>query len=96
MTVHLYGHDGEHLGSWYPDDEIQVPRKGDIVWIETDQTPFDRWRVVNVQWSFRNKTIGISKARYISVEVHIKQYSTKPLWRRFVDLFPAASTRSDQ
>ena len=89
MTVHIYGADGEHLGAWYPEeDQVQVPRKGDVVWLETDAMPFDRWRVKRVEWSFQSKRHGIGSTRRISVEVHVTPSSTKPLWRRFVELFP--------
>ena len=89
MTVHLYGADGESLGAWYPeDDQVQVPRKGDTVWIETDTIKFDRWRVVRVEWAFVNKR-DFGGTRRISVEVHVKPKPTGPLWRRFVELFPS-------
>jgi len=57
LTVTIFGPGEEGLGSWYPeDDQVQVPRKGDILWLETDELKHSRWRVVNVQWAFRNRT----------------------------------------
>lgn len=93
MTVTLYHHDtGEHLGSWYPEeDQVEVPRKGDIVWIDTDANGHDRWRVVNVQWAFRNKQLGVTRTRSVSAEIHVKPYTTAPLLRRFLNLFPSAT-----
>lgn len=92
LTVNIYGPGDDCLGSWYPeDDQVQVPRKGDIVWIQTDKLPHGRWRVANVQWSFRDYRHGIGHTRMIAVEVHVRRYSTRPLWRRFVELFPAAA-----
>lgn len=90
MTIHIYHADtNEHLGSWYPEsDQMQVPRKGDTVWIEDDTRPFDRWKVTDVQWSLHNKSIGISRSRYVAVEVHVRPRFWKPLWRRFVEIFP--------
>lgn len=75
MTVHLYRYRGdEHLGAWYPEsDQIQVPRKGDVLYIETDKIRFERFKVMEVQWCFRDTAIGISRSRYISVEVHVRQ-----------------------
>lgn len=75
VTLWMSGGDNECLGSWYPeDDQVQVPRKGDILWLDTDEHPHNRWKVVNVQWAFRNRKIGIGSTRTLSVEVHIKPH----------------------
>lgn len=90
MIVNIYGPGDECYGSWFPEeDQVQVPRKGDILWLATDEIKHSRWRVENVQWVFRNEKIGIGRTRMISAEVHAKPYPAAPLWERFVNLFPA-------
>ena len=93
LAVQLWRHgeENDHLGSWYSDEEVQVPRKGDILWLHTDAIEHSRWHVAGVQWSFRNTTHGTGHTRMMTAEVYIKPYPTKPLWRRFVELFPAAA-----
>lgn len=90
LTVMLWNaNDGDEcLGSWYSEEHVQVPRRDDILWLETDEHRHGRWRVVNVQWSFSNRSLGITRLREMRAEVWITPYSTKPLWRRFIELFP--------
>jgi hypothetical protein len=55
--------DGEHLGTWYTDTDAnvpkfpQVPREGEIVWLETKEIKLGRFRVHHVEWSFKNRAI---------------------------------------
>jgi hypothetical protein len=91
VQIWKYGEDNEHLGSWYSDEQAQVPRRGDIVWLDTDKHRHGRWKVAEVQWSFRDTTHGIGRTRLMTAEVHVKPYPTTPLWRRFVGLFPSAA-----
>lgn len=98
LTVTLWHANDVHeecFGSWHHDEHVQVPRKGDILWLETDTLRHDRWKVVNVQWSFSDRTFGTSRLRTMRAEVWLKRYPTKPLWERFVALFPTASTTRD-
>lgn len=83
--------DGEHLGSWYSDEQVQVPRKGDILWLQTDKVRHSRWKVINVQWSFRDSALGISRERSMQAEVWIKPAPQWRLLERFVRLFPEST-----
>lgn len=65
MRVYFYSaddkDDGEHLGAWYTDIERgnfpQVPRVGDIVWLETREIRLKKFLVKEVHWSFKNAPI---------------------------------------
>jgi hypothetical protein len=80
--------DGEHLATWYSEEGAQVPRKGDVLWLDTDNLGHGRWRVCSVQWVFKDRAMGISRYRTNYVEVWITPKPTTPLWQRFVALFP--------
>ena len=86
VSLWKHGSDNEHLGTWYSEEGVQVPRKGDILWLETDENRHDRWKVVNVQWSFRNSKLGNSQFRMLGAEIWIKP--APALWKRFAMLFP--------
>ena len=55
--------DGKHLGTWYTDTDSnlprfpQVPRAGEIVWLETNEIKLGCFRVDHVEWSFKNNRI---------------------------------------
>lgn len=61
------------VSHWWPvDDHSQVPRKGDTVWLETDSVNLQKFSVEDVQWSFKDKALGISRHRQCGVEVWVK------------------------
>lgn len=92
LSVQIWRADnGDHLGSWYSDEHAQAPRKGDTLWLETDTYKHSRWKVVEVQWSFRATTHGVGHTRMMTVEIHVKRWDTTPLWQRFLSIFPRAA-----
>lgn len=52
--------DGKHLGTWYSDTNEnlpklpQVPRAGEILWLETEDIKLGKFIVDHVEWSFKN------------------------------------------
>lgn len=68
----LADEDNSHLGTWWEDEHPQVPRIGDKVWLETDKLPLQLFNVVNVEWSFKDRRMGIGMDRSIKAEVHVR------------------------
>lgn len=70
--------DGKHLGTWYTDVDVnmprmpQVPRAGEIVWLETKDIKLGKFTVDHVEWSFKARSIvGEMPIPSVGCEVYV-------------------------
>jgi hypothetical protein len=65
MNISIYSAvHGKHLGTWYTEVDKnlprmpQVPREGEIVWLETNDIKLSKFKVHHVEWSFKERSIA--------------------------------------